>query len=923
MADVKIGVNADGKNVAKAIEEITASVNDLAKAVASSGKVKFKPADVGTAARDIALLNKQFEIAVARSKALRDALKATGQAGKSINEVDFQKLGVNPAAAQRMRDSAFSYAARGTAWDMGPPAPSQPAPPSPRPGRGGGRGGGGTNFAATAANSFGGGVGGGFGQVIQGATRGAAAGSAEGGGMMGGLGGLLKGGGIAAAAFGLFKAGQAVSEGYDMAKERGTNLDTLKRQMGDLGVSFAGLKTMTDIASAGLGVNSKEFAALAEQYNQASHNAEKTPEGLGGAVRDATQFGRAYGIDPGASAGFFGGMQNMNPKQNNRELALQIAEAVEKGGGRAMAPDVMQFLQTMASSVSRNSLGIANTDAYSAAFGNMLGSGRTGMTTDNVSSMLGQANNAISHMGAAGEAGRNFQIGSYNKTYGQMNPMAAEALAAGGMFATPNSVFGDKNSDLSEYFRRHGGDVSRQWGGKNGNVTSWGSMKAGYESAFDKGDTGNWLRLNAVQRDLGLNSPQQAAAMMNLDEKQAGGLQNSLKRAGVSLKDLNEGGIKTMAAIGGADSHADLDKIYSQIGGRTGKDALSENEKTHLDAAQKGNTEDFRDALLKVMAGKDQEMTEAKDMLAGIKAIETAETALGDKLIGPINSIRDATLRIASVIAGPEKKSEMELGAERGMEAAKDRLPNVDIKDRVKSHIQLAKIDIKPNLHTDKAELRAEADRQWKEAGLPIKGQSGDIDQQSSDIANTYAQTGGTKAQSDIDKLMAMGWSAEQAAAIAANLQVESGSNEKAVGDNGLARGIAQWHPDRQADFAKFSGHDMKSSTHDEQLAFVNDELRNGKYKKVGDKLSHLSDANDAGSLISREYERPADAAGEASKRGRLASSLASAHDSLTIHLKVDTTGRNAQGGTSQHTIETSVPIARGSGNQTIALASQ
>jgi len=54
---------------------------------------------------------------------------------------------------------------------------------------------------------------------------------------------------IGAAVFGLFKAGQAVSEGYGMAKDRDLGLDALKRQMGDLGVSFAGLKAMSDVAS--------------------------------------------------------------------------------------------------------------------------------------------------------------------------------------------------------------------------------------------------------------------------------------------------------------------------------------------------------------------------------------------------------------------------------------------------------------------------------------------------------------------------------------------------------------------------------------------------------------------------------------------------------------------------------------------------
>ena len=110
MPDVKIGVNADGTNVSKAIGEITKSVNDLGKAVAAAGKVQFKPVDVAATTRDLNVLNKQFELAVKNSKALRDSLKNSGQSGRSIQDVDFNKLSIDPLAAQRMRDKAFGFA---------------------------------------------------------------------------------------------------------------------------------------------------------------------------------------------------------------------------------------------------------------------------------------------------------------------------------------------------------------------------------------------------------------------------------------------------------------------------------------------------------------------------------------------------------------------------------------------------------------------------------------------------------------------------------------------------------------------------------------------------------------------------------------------------------------------------------------------
>lgn len=115
------------------------------------------------------------------------------------------------------------------------------------------------------------------------------------------------------------------------------------------------------------------------------------------------------------------------------------------------------------------------------------------------------------------------------------------------------------------------------------------------------------------------------------------------------------------------------------------------------------------------------------------------------------------------------------------------------------------------------------------------------------------------------------GWSKAQAAGIVANLHSESAMNPGAVGDSGSAFGIAQWHPDRQANFAKLMGKDIKGSTLAEQLEFVNHELTAGKEMRAGGALRGASTAGEAASIISRMYERPADVQGEAAKRAKLA----------------------------------------------------
>lgn len=120
-----------------------------------------------------------------------------------------------------------------------------------------------------------------------------------------------------------------------------------------------------------------------------------------------------------------------------------------------------------------------------------------------------------------------------------------------------------------------------------------------------------------------------------------------------------------------------------------------------------------------------------------------------------------------------------------------------------------------------------------------------------------------------------MGWTKGQAAGIVANLRAESGMNAGAVGDNGKAYGIAQWHPDRQEAFKKWAGKDIRQSTAEEQMAFVHHELTLGSEKKAGALLRASTNAQQAGEIVSRSYERPLAADAEAAKRGASAVQIA------------------------------------------------
>lgn len=119
------------------------------------------------------------------------------------------------------------------------------------------------------------------------------------------------------------------------------------------------------------------------------------------------------------------------------------------------------------------------------------------------------------------------------------------------------------------------------------------------------------------------------------------------------------------------------------------------------------------------------------------------------------------------------------------------------------------------------------------------------------------------------------GWTRAQAIGIVSNLQHESGIDPAASGDNGKAYGIAQWHPDRQTAFQQWAGNWIGNSTLEQQLGFVDYELRQGGEQRAGAELEMARTPGQAADVVSRLYERPAAAAAEAAVRAATANRIA------------------------------------------------
>ncbi|KVR68583.1 phage tail protein [Burkholderia cepacia] len=128
------------------------------------------------------------------------------------------------------------------------------------------------------------------------------------------------------------------------------------------------------------------------------------------------------------------------------------------------------------------------------------------------------------------------------------------------------------------------------------------------------------------------------------------------------------------------------------------------------------------------------------------------------------------------------------------------------------------------------------------------------------------------QARSMVEWYVNHGLSREHAIGMVADSSRESGLEPRAVGDNGKAVGLFQWHPDRQALYEKTFGRPLALATREEQMAFSLFELKTTE-ARAGRALRETDTSSDAAATISRMYLRPKDP-NEANVRADIARGL-------------------------------------------------
>lgn len=505
-------------------------------------------------------------------------------------------------------------------------------------------------------------------------------GNAAGSGL-GGLAGFLVGGPMGAmigSAFGgaaLGGLGRAIDGGIGRSTEEGGILTDLRRSVGATKVDFEELRQSVRYFTDGLGLTYNESAKLASSF---AHIANlQDAQSLGKEVRDSAGFGRGYGMSPEAAVNFFATMRHFGATsglQDQRRLALQIGEAVNRGGTSAKMDEVLSALQQFTQHSTRASLTQANAEAYLSFMSSLTGLGLHGMKGDpeSAASAMNQADQALRMGGAFGAASKNFSLGLYQRMLPGFNALDMDFVNEQGAFGSIGGAFG-RDSAAYKLAESRGDrkkmDRYDQWVRKGGDRTMLSMQMQALDRQFG-GNTDEFRK--AIQSHLGV-SASQASALYQAYQNDVGlgGLQAALGRAGIDTSKLNAKQIASMAELATANDSG-IRQQGTKLLGLTGSDALNKTETGELKKLMAGNDpEALRKMVLNLTALHDTTKDQGELLRKQQADMSNAIQKLVTELIPLTMTIKDGIVELVkwftpdSEFVKNEEKKKAEIAAEQ------------------------------------------------------------------------------------------------------------------------------------------------------------------------------------------------------------------------------------------------------------------
>lgn len=628
---IKIPVSAEfnGDDVKKQIAQINSAIKQMGEAVAKANGQKFEPITLH-GKEDLKYFVQQSEKLLKIQGELRNRMQKSGQDGKNPFLANWSHLYLNESVRLKRQQEALIFL--GASFDDGkaPNTPNKPrpapVPPTPRPSPGASGGGRppvnpwvqqGTRILNSGLNAAGpvGGV------VAQSVGTGMASGF--GAGLMGLLGGVL--------ALGVGKAVGSVMENLDKAERNNIDYDTLKRTIGDVNVSFEGLKSIIEDNANNLGVTFEEASKLATQFSKLGNVTNSKYHELSGELTNGVGFSRGFGLDPAMGMSFFGQMRGMrmtSNDQDSRRMGLLIGETIAKSDAFAKADEVMEAVAGFVTSQTRYSLSRSNVSGYAGTYSALVGSGIPGLDPAGAGGMLNRINSALMAGGAKGEASQFFTAMVGNRM--GLDPIRMAILREGGAFATNDAMFGE-------------GSAAARYGikGPSGSNTFLEETLATLRQKYR--DPGMLALATSGHLGIGVN---QAMALLSVKPNQMGDLQRGLESTGIDISRLNSSGIANLSKVYGTD--ADRKGLAESLLRRDGADALTPAEADRLrNTMAGGDVEAQKKMLTELIATREQERTTGSDIRDSKNILDNIKTSLADKLIPLTQEMRHGIMSIA------------------------------------------------------------------------------------------------------------------------------------------------------------------------------------------------------------------------------------------------------------------------------------
>lgn len=687
---IKIPVSADfnSGDLDKIIQQFSAQMNQLAKSIAAANNVKFNPIDSSTH-EDIIKVQRQFEALKKLSEGFNSRLKATGQSGAGLFDVDFHRLYENQKAGARKALDVLQYVTAGTTFASRMPGPvgsnqggQQLAQVHGSPATYGWKQMGGS-IVSSAVNATGP-----AGQVI---SQAVSTGMSQ--GMKAGLFGLAGG----AAALGVGSLISSAREKVSTAQQEMVGYDRLKRALGDVSVGFDNLKGSLRHASDNIWETYDKGQDLAMEFAKIAGLSRDQAGNLAKEVETGGAFSWAYGMDTRQGVNFFAQLRQFKTTSNDadtRRMAVMIGEGIVKSGAFAKAEEMMLAVAGYTANHARSSLSVANVEGYMGALSSMVKSGIPGLDPQGSANILSRANAALAAGGAAGEASQNFIYATLGRKHG-LDPIMTKALQETGLLGSGKMAFG-KDSAIGIWAEKNGVKIPES---AMSDRTNFSIMKEGFYNSYGHNRT---LMLQAMSNTFGLNLAQTSALDM-MDEGGLGAMQGRLFRLGIDISKVSASGIPTLGNIAVGDDKL-LGEIISDLRKRDGDQKLTEDERKKLNQSVElynatGDVEQLRDVLTVLSATRDMMKTEGSETQRLLAETNNELVRMASTLVEPLNSIKDGVLHIAKIFRfDPAKlaaqrrldQAEADLKAQKGVDEYND--PVMKSRDNIQSPMSAAEI---------------------------------------------------------------------------------------------------------------------------------------------------------------------------------------------------------------------------------------